>query len=423
MGDILFVHNNFPGQFGFLAETMRSKDRCAAIASTSGRKLPGVSMFQWKLARGTTKGIFEPAVRAEADFLRAKVAADCALKLKKQGFDPELIIGHPGWGETLFLKEIFPGAKQILHGEFYYHPSGADVGFDPEFGLPSLDDRFRVYAKNATLSLAYGEAEQIVCPTRFQASLLPPAFAARTRIIHEGVDTDSVKPIPDARLTLADGRVLDRSTPVITFINRRFEPLRGFHIFMRALPDLLAAVPDAHVVLIGASDGSGYGGSAPNNKPWKQNLLREVESRLDMTRVHFTGRLPYDQMLAALSLSAAHVYYTYPFVLSWSALEAMACECFVVASDTAPVRDAIENNVNGVLLDFFDVEALSRMLIKACREPQSFVGLRRAARQTAIDRFDRTRICQPAWLRLIDDVRFGKQASAQTAPARDAMME
>jgi glycosyltransferase involved in cell wall biosynthesis len=337
--------------------------------------------------------------------LRARVAANCAIKLKSQGFDPELIIGHPGWGETLFLKEIFPRAKQILHGEFYYHTSGADVGFDPEFGMPSLDERFRIYAKNATLALAYGEAQFIVCPTAFQASMLPEAFAARARIIHEGVDTDVVKPIADARFSLPDGRVLDRATPVVTFINRRFEPLRGYHIFMRALPKVLAAIPDAHAVLIGADEGKVYGSAPPKRTTWKQHFLREVESKLDMSRVHFTGRIAHDQMLAALSISAAHVYYTYPFVLSWSMLEAMASECLVIASDTGPVRDAITNQGNGVLLDFFDVDALAEMLIRACREPQAFQHLRKAARETVIRNFDRSRICQPAWLQLINETR------------------
>jgi glycosyltransferase involved in cell wall biosynthesis len=409
MKDALFVHNNFPGQFAFIAEALKARGvRCAAIASPTGRGIPGIPLVQWQPTRGSTEGIFPPATRAEADFIRGRAAAEGALALQKHGFNPDLIIGHPGWGETLFLKEIFPQARQIIHGEFYYRTQGADVGFDPEFGEISMDEKFRIHAKNATMALAYTEADRIVCPTPFQAGTLPEVFHPRIEVIHEGVDTDQVKPNPATTLTLPNSRVLDRSVPVITFINRRFEPLRGFHTFVRALPQVLAEIPEAQVVLIGSDEPGGYGGPAPDGTTWKQRFLSEVQDRLDLSRVHFTGRLPYDQMLAALSISAAHVYYTYPFVLSWSLLEAMASECLIVGSDTAPVRDAITHEANGLLLDFFDVDALARTLITACREPERYLPLRQAARQTVLERYDRTRQCQPAWLRLVDEVMAGQ---------------
>lgn len=406
MADVLFVHNNFPAQFGFIARALQTQgDRCAAIASTTGRALGDIPVYQWKIGRGSTKGIFRLAARAEADLLRAEAAAEVALRLKKRNFDPELIIGHPGWGETILMREVFPRARHILHGEFYYRSSGGDVGFDPEFGLPSIEQKWRSTAKNATMALAYCEADRIVTPTPFQAGLFPAALRARTAIIHEGIDTENTKPIPDAKLTLPDGRVLDRTTPVITFVNRRFEPLRGYHIFMRALPKLMSAVPEAHVVLIGADERGGYGKEAPEGTTWKQHFLGEVARGLDMNRIHFTGRVPRDVMLSAFSISSAHVYYTYPFVLSWSLLEAMACECLIVGSDTPPVRDAVEHQVNGLLHDFFDVDALAEALIKACREPQLFASLRKAARETVINRFDRETICLPAWMQLVEEVR------------------
>src|SRR5215218_4555796 len=147
------------------------------------------------------------------------------------------------------------------------------------------------------MAMAFGEADRIVAPTPFQAGLLPVAFRSRTAIIHEGVDTDLVRPAPNARLTVA-GRMLDRSTPVITFINRRFEPLRGYHVFMRALPRVLAEVPEAHVLLIGSDRQAGYGLSAPEGTTWQQRFLDEVKNRIDPSRVHFTGQLPYREMLA-----------------------------------------------------------------------------------------------------------------------------
>ena len=403
--DVLFVHNNFPAQFGFIAAALKRRGwRCAAIGSPTARSAD-IPVRQWKLPRGTGKDTYAYAVRAEADFLRARATAEVAVDLKAKGFDPDVIVGHPGWGETLLLHDVFPRARQVLHGEFYYHATGADVGFDPEFGQPGEDERWRIEAKNATLALAYIEAQAIVAPTLFQASQFPAVLRPLTRIIHEGVDTQRIQPRPHAKIKIKDGPTLDRSTPIITFINRNFEPLRGFNVFMRALPALLEAAPEAHVVLIGNEGARGYGGEAGGGLTWKAKMLEEVGSRLDMARVHFTGHVPHDFMLDAVSIAAAHVYYTYPFVLSWSCLEAMACEAMVIGSDTGPVRDAITDGVDGRLLPFTDVEALSQAMIEACRRPGDFAHMRAAARRTVVDRYDRARLCEPAWLQVVDEAR------------------
>jgi glycosyltransferase involved in cell wall biosynthesis len=169
------------------------------------------------------------------------------------------VIGHPGWGETVFMRQVFPQARQVLYGEFYYHPVGVDTGVDPEFGPVPPAERLRIHAKNATAALAYTEADRIVAPTAFQGGLLPAVFRDRLRIIHEGVDTDRVRPAPPQRVVLPDGTALEPGAPLVTFVNRRFEPMRGFHTFMRALPALFERVPEARAVLIGADQAGGYG--------------------------------------------------------------------------------------------------------------------------------------------------------------------
>ena len=402
MARLLFVHNNFPAQLGFVAAAMSGRGHaCRAIASGTGREVPGVPLLRWAVKRGSTPGIFPPATRAEADFVRGHAAAQAALKLRQEGWAPDVIVGHPGWGETIFLHEIFPAARQVLYAEFYYRSAGADVGFDPEFGEPQLGERFRVHAKNATMALALAEADRIVTPTAFQASLLPQAFRTRATILHEGVDTDRVRPVPNARINLDGGRVLDGSKPVITFVNRHFEPLRGYHVFLRALPRLMAEVPEAEILLIGSDEAGPYGQPPPEGTTWKALFLDEVKERVDMARVHFTGTLSNPTLHAALSIGKAHVYYTYPFVLSWSLLEAMACECLVIGSDTAPVREAVTTGETGLLLDFFDHNALAEALIEACRQPDDFLPLRRAARATVRARFNRVD-CAAAWVDLLE---------------------
>jgi glycosyltransferase involved in cell wall biosynthesis len=402
LSDVLFVHNNFPAQFGFIANKLQAGGhRCAAIASKTGQKLDGIDLVKWHTDRATTRGILPDAVRVEADLIRGAAAAKAALHLREQGFDPALIVGHPGWGETTYMREIFPRAKQIAYAEYYYRSVGGDVGFDPEFSPPRAEDPHTLYAKNAGMTMAFAEAEAIVSPTPFQQSLLPEIFRARSHIIHEGVDTAYVKRSAKPSLRLGDNRILDGSKPIITLINRRFEPLRGFHIFMRALPKLMEAVPEAEIVVIGADEPGGYGKPAGDKQTWGNILFGEIADKVNRARIHFVGRVPHQVMLEALSLSWAHVYYTYPFVLSWSLLESMACECLVIGSDTGPVRDAITNGKDGILLDFFDVEALSDALIAACREPKKYAAMRKAARQTILERYDRATICEPKWLELV----------------------
>ena len=402
---ILFVHQNFPGQFPHIAAALVARgDKVAAIGGETAKERPGVPVRRWKLGRGSTPEIFEPATRAEADLLRAQAAAKIAWEMKAQGYKPDLIIGHPGWGETIHMSEVFPGVPQIMFGEFFYKSHGADVAFDLEFekNTPAAD--MQVHAKNLGMALAYSEADVIVCPTPFQASTLPIGLQSRVRVIHEGVDVGHARRQPNARFILPNGRVLDGSKPVITFINRNFERLRGFHIFMRALPAFLERCPEAEVLLIGRDSGKGYGSGLSGGKTWKGVMLGELGDRLDTSRLHFTGPVAHADMISALSISWGHVYYTYPFVLSWSLVEAMACECLILGSDTAPVRDAITPGVNGVLNDFFDVAALSDAMAQACERPSAFTGLRPAARETALRLFDRETVGVPAWLGVIDEV-------------------
>ena len=389
MAGVLFVHNNFPSQFRDLAEQLVARGvPCRSIAqSHAAGDVKGIEFLKYNLPRGTTFGILPLAVRAEADFLRATMALKAARRFKAGGFEPDVIVGHTGWGETVLLKEAYPDARQVLYPEFFYAGHGLDIGFDTEFKQPGEQGILQGTAKNAVSALAMTQADALVCPTPFQASTLPAVFQPLVRLIHEGVDLDVVRPGQAEPFTLDDGRVIAPGAPVITHVNNNMEPLRGLHILARALPKLLAAAPDAQVLLIGHESNHGYSGSAPQDRTWKDVCFEGVE--IDPARVHFLGKVPRARMLAAMRLSTAHVYYSYPFVLSWSLAEAMASGCYVIGSDTPPLRDAIEDGVNGRLLPFFDVDALSEALIEACRAPGVQAPLRQAARATAERMFSR----------------------------------
>lgn len=400
---VLFVHNNFPAQFRNVAQALVARGvPVAAIGAQGAPGLKGVRLARCPAIRSSGKDIFPLAVRAEADLIRGRSAINGARALKAEGFEPELIIGHPGWGETVFLKEVWPNARQIMFAEFFYSGHDSDIDFDPEFSHPTDDSRLGATAKNAVMSFCFAQADMLVSPTEFQASLLPPMFRDRARVIHEGVDVEAIRPTPPRPITLPDGRQLAPGAPVVTHVNNKLEPLRGLHIFLRALPRLLDEVPGAQVLIYGQPTKSGYGGAAPDGLTWKEVCLRGLEDKLPPDKVHFMGKVPLADMHAGMRLGAAHVYYTYPFVLSWSLVEAMALGCHVIGSDTPPLRDAVEDGVNGRLLPFFDVDALSQSLIESCGNPEASAPLRAAARETAVAKFD-TRHGTAAWLRLIHE--------------------
>ncbi len=283
--------------------------------------------------------------------------------------------------------------------EFFYRSSGSDLDFDPEF--PStMDDVMRVRVRNATNLLSLDAADWGHTPTKWQRDQYPAEYHHRISVIHEGVDTERVQPEPTARLWLRGGLSFSRVDQIITYSARNLEPYRGFHVFMRTLPKVLAECPNAHAIIVGA-DGVSYGRTPGDGKNWREHLLAELGNRLDASRVHFVGWLPHAQYLAVLQISSAHVYLTYPFVLSWGLLEAMAAECLVIASRTPPVEEVIDGTDNGFLVNFFDTDALALQICSVLRNPAATMPMRRNARRCVVEQFDLKTICLPAHLALI----------------------
>jgi glycosyltransferase involved in cell wall biosynthesis len=292
--------------------------------------------------------------------------------------------------------------------EFYYRAEGADMGFDPEFPF-SLDDRLRIRTWNMTHESSFFSADWGITPTAWQASVFPDEFRQRMSVIAEGIDTDALRPDPTARFVLPDGRGLGHDDEVVTFVSRGLEPYRGFHTFMRALPDLLARRPAAQVVLVGG-DKPSYGRPPTDAPSWREKLLAELGPRLDLGRLHFTGKIPYPSLIHLLQISRAHVYLSYPFVLSWSLLEAMAVGAPVAGSATAPLQEVVEHGRNGLLFDFFDREALIDTVCRLLDDAELRRALGQAARQTVIDRYDLRRRCLPAQLRLAQEMLQGRRS-------------
>ena len=409
--NVLFVHNNFPAQFRHLARFLGQQRgmRIAAIGGQTSRFMKGVRLLKYALDNVDVSSSHPFARRFDLECHRAEQILYALTNLKSSGFIPDVIVAHPGWGETLPIRSIFPNARLIIYCEFFYGSADRDVGFDPEFPAIGMDGRVGLHLKNAATLLALSECDAGIAPTNWQRSTFPGMFQEKIAVLHEGVDTATVKPAHKASYRLPSGELLTAKDEVVTFVARNLEPLRGYHVFMRALPRIMAERPNAKVLLIGGN-GTSYGARPPAGTTWQTEFLDEVAGQIDRQRVFFLGHLPYEGYLRALQVSSAHVYFSYPFVLSWSLLEAMSAGCVVIGSDTAPVREIL-NDQNGIRVPFFDVDQLARRVVEVLAYQNKFLKIRAAARQTIVDRYDLTRTCLPA---LVDFICRDTRDSAMT---------
>ena len=403
---ILFIHQNFPGQYLHLASHLGNIPGNEVIFITQRKddaKLPGVRNIVYQPHRTTTKNLHHYLIDTEAGLLNAQSVARIALDLKEAGFIPDVMLGHNGWGEIWYLKDVFPNTPLIGYFEFFYRYEGADVGFDPAENK-IFDHAPRIRTKNLGNLIGLDAADFGQTPTQWQRSLYPAEYQAMMHVIHEGIDTHKVAPNPNARLHLPNAGI--EFTPddeVVTYVARNLEPYRGFQSFMRSLPAILEKRPNAQVLVVGGNEVS-YGHKLPDGQSHRQHMLAELGSSLDLKRVHFLGKVPYSTYLTILQISKVHVYLTYPFVLSWSMLEAMAAGCLLVASKTAPVEEVIRDGKNGLLVDFFSPADIAARVVEALEAGRNgYADIRRNARDTIIEKYDLKGICLPAQLKLVEN--------------------
>jgi glycosyltransferase involved in cell wall biosynthesis len=404
---VLFIHQNIPGQFRHLIGALCA-DAANSVWAIGGQEAAERAIAQFPRLNVVSyappqappgqAGGHPWLADVDTQLRRGQRVARALQQLKDRGIAFDVIVAHPGWGEAMFVKDLFPATPLLSYFEFFHAATGADVGFDAEFPAgPESAQRLRV--RNMMQLSALNACDAGVTPTRWQHARLPREYGGRVAVVHEGVDTGAIRPDPDARFEW-QGRVFEAGQPVVTYVARNLEPYRGF---MRALPALLAAEPRAQVLVVGG-DKTSYGMACPHPGGWRAALTEELAQAgtpLDTSRVHFLGRLPRAEYLKVLQVSAAHVYLTYPFVLSWSMLEAMAAGCVVVASATAPVTEVLVDGENGRLVDFFDRGALVATVAAALRDPARGRALREAARNTIVQRYDLRKRCLPAALDLI----------------------
>ena len=382
---ILLIHQNFPGQFRRIGGAWAQQPgwEVLGMGRNTAPGMDGVRWIPYQLHRQGLKDQHPYLRQMETAVLHGQAVARALMELKRKGWSPDVILAHPGWGETLYAKDVFPQARLIHFCEWFYGTPNSDTGFDPEFPN-SFDGLAKLRTWNALHTLNLDQCDAGVSPTEWQRSRHPAALQNKITLAHEGVDTNLLRPDPQARFTLPNGHTVAAGDPVITYVARNLEPHRGFHTFMRALEKVQRAHKHCHTIIVGGDDVS-YGGKPQGAAHWREKMLAEVQ--LDAHRTHFMGKLPYDRYRQVLQVSAAHIYLTYPFVLSWSMLEAMSTGCLLIGSRTAPVQEVISDGENGLLVDFFDTGAMADRIVEALERGSALQPLRQQARHTAMTRY------------------------------------
>ena len=404
---LIFIHQNFPGQFKHLVSAFAAQGHevVGLGINKPNNAIPGVRVLSHRPRVKENRHIMDAPAELR-EFHAKKVyghSVACVLaKLKHEGFVPDLICAHSGWGEALFIKDVFPQVPLLVFAEYYYGAPHGDTHFDSEFSKWSLESMERLRLKNTHLLHALMAADYGLSPTRFQRSCHPALLQSKIKVIHEGIDTNRFAPNPHAFVSIKKaGITLRPEDEVVTFVARELEPYRGYHSFMRALPELMAIRPKAQIVVVGGS-GVSYGAEAPEGTSWKEIFYQEVASRIDTKRLHFVGRVPHDVLAQLMQVSTVHVYLTYPFVLSWSLMEAMSIGCLIVGSRTGPVEEVVEHGKTGLLVDFFNPSEIANTVADAIKRRKEVMPLRSAARQLIVENYDLDTICKPEQIRFVN---------------------
>ena len=397
---LMFLHNNFPAQFGSLARYMAQQGHEVTFGTRwQGTPPDWLRMVRYEPHRKVGKQQHPYLAFVESAVLNGQALARVGWKMKEQGYAPDLIVAHSGWGPGLYVRDIWPDAKFVGYFEWYYRSKGADLGF---LDAVTRDDEHRIRTRNAAILLDLAACHEGIVPTTYQASRFPELLRSRLTVQHDGVDTNYFAPRSGRRLKLPD---LDLSEveELVTYVARGMEPYRGFPQAMAAFAEVQKRRPRAHIVVVG-EDRVAYGRRLPDGDTFRKKVLRELD--FDRDRLHFTGRLPRNLYREVLLASSVHVYLTIPFVLSWSMIEAMSAGCLLVASNTDPVREVVRDGENGLLVDFFDTGALAERICETLDRPGDFAHLRDSARRTVVERYAAARLV-PQRARLLETVAEG----------------
>ncbi len=398
--NILLIHQNFPGQYKHFAEWLGRSGKHRVVFLTQRKTflpIKGVTVVRYAPSHKVAEDAYALSKYYEECCAAGFEVVQVCKKLVEEGFVPDVVVGHCGWGEMLFIKDVWPDVPMMCLFEYFFTARGGMIGFDPAIPL-TPNSAYLTRARNAVHYMSHGLCDAGHVATEWQLNTYPPVFHDKVKAIHEGIRTDLLK--PDAKAHIKLGRIerpITREDEVFTYMARNLEPARGFHQFMRALPHIQRLRPKARAVVIGAS-GVSYGNKPNEPGGFRAMMEKEVGQELDWERIHFVGQVPYEHYVSAIQVSSCHIYLTVPFVLSWSLLEAMAMEATIVASGTDPVREVMEDGKTGFLVDYFAPEAIAEKVAEVLAHKDHFRKIGRAARRHIVANYDFTTVCLPQFL-------------------------
>lgn len=381
--NILFIHRAFPAQFKYLATELAKDPRNVVmfITNNSNIKLEGVVKIPYSIPGKTSNNIHPYLEVYEESIRHGQAAANIAAALKEKGLTPDVIYGH-SWGPTMFMKDIFPDVPLICYFEWFSKTEDSVFNFNNQ--ILTEDEKAKTKCNNSHVLMDLINCDAGLSPTQWQKDQFPKEFQDKIKLLHDGVDTDLCKPNENAKLFIKEKNLtLTSKDEVITYATRGMEPYRGFPDFMQAVETLQKKRPNAHFVIAG-DDITCYGPKLVKGT-FKELVLQQLN--IDLSRVHFVGTLPFEEYVNLLQISSVHVYLTYPFILSWSILDAMSCGCCVVASNTKPVVEVVKDNYNGLLVDFPNVAQLIEKIEYALNNKEKMKTIRHNARKTVVDNY------------------------------------
>lgn len=380
---ILYVHKNFPAQFGHVAARLVAEHghQCTFVTNQPPGETAGIRRLHYDPrggARETTHYFsrsFENAIAHSHGVYEACKAAPEVM--------PDLIVGHSGFGSTLFLRELYD-CPIINYFEYFYHPHNSDLDFRPEFP-PLPQDVLRCYARNATILLDLDNCDVGYCPTNWQRSLFPDNYSSKLEVIFDGIDTQLWAPRENLPRSV-QGHSIDIDTKIVTYVSRGMEAMRGFDIFMQVAKQIYHEEPNTVFIVVG-SERTAYGGDEKHIQA--SSFLKHVLSQddYDLSKFIFAGMLPPKTLAEILALGDLHLYFTVPFVLSWSLFNALSSGCTVVSSNTAPVRELIEHEKTGLLTDFYDIDGHVENALRVLRDPEGHRHLGEAGRRLICEKY------------------------------------
>lgn len=376
---LLLVHQNFPGQFRDISPALCDKKHELKAIGCSKRPCDNrieVLRYEHDDDHQPT-GVHNQTKEVDDWIRRSEKVAELAMSLKQRGWAPDVMLAHPGWGEAMLLRQVFPSSPMIIWPELWLRAT--HVGLDEEQQL-SVQQMHYLRTKNWLVDGAMADATILVLPTRYQADSFPARWRNKIRVIHEGVP-DALLNLPRLQqLALGNGITLETDVPVVTFISRNLEPMRGFPTFMRALPALLRHHPQVQIVVVGGDEVS-YSSAPDDKKTWRQVMLNELKGQFDPQRVHLFGRIPHDQLVKLYRRSNLHVYLSNAFILSWSLLEVMACGTPVLAQANPMIEELIKHGVNGYLWRSNHPESLAMTIVELLQQQEQLKQLGEAGKK------------------------------------------